>query len=234
MQIVSYFCAMKKSQPQIVFELQSINLRGKRYPRREVYVDCVGLFWTKEEAEEAMRARINEEKAWCAEYGSPGDYYDDVLCHYIREVRVCHKLTPFRDCALNRWYSYTADGVLNDYIDVDENGKFHGRKEEDIHFHEGDIVEIIGFNDAELAIVYGTPPTCEWVQERHQWAEQHHPDWPFMLDDTDDSYTVLYLGEGDTHDHPNCVCVFKPTHRVAAGTKARLQAKLKEIKELWS
>lgn len=58
-------------------------------------------------------------------------------------------------------------------------------------YKPGDIIEYIGYKDTVYTAIVGyTPPTVKEVEERG-----------LVLDDTDDSYLVYELGEGDTHDH---------------------------------
>ena len=50
------------SREKSVYELQKIHIRGARYPKREVYLNRIGLFCTKEEAEKAMHDKVKSQK----------------------------------------------------------------------------------------------------------------------------------------------------------------------------
>ena len=132
-----------------IYEVQQICFESRRYPRRRIRLQRVGLFQTKESAEDAMHAYIKHEKECCETWDE--DYYADSLGYYIDEVLVHNKYSEFYENERSqRCYSYTADGELNDCAVLDEFGWFRGRKLKDVRFKEGDIVEIMGFDYSEL------------------------------------------------------------------------------------
>ena len=122
-----------------IYEVQQICFESRRYPRRRIRLQRVGLFQTKESAEDAMHAYIKHEKECCETWDE--DYYADSLGYYIDEVLVHNKYSEFYENERSqRCYSYTADGELNDCAVLDEFGWFRGRKLKDVRFKEGDIV----------------------------------------------------------------------------------------------
>ena len=214
-----------------VYELQQINVWG-RYPSRNIGYLTVGLFDTCDHAKEAMHDFIRQEmERWVHLYGDEKEYYKNCLGYYIRERTVYNHLT-LEYVEVIRFRSYTADGELIDYNDINELGQFTGRKPQNIRFKVGDIVEVIQNRRLELAIVGSLPPTEEWVKERTEYCREHYPDRPLELDDTDDSYTVYFIGEGDTHSHPSCTSVFRPSKKIPAGIVKKLKDKLQEMKRM--
>ena len=215
-----------------IYEVQQICFESRRYPRRRIRLQRVGLFQTKESAEDAMHAYIKHEKECCETWDE--DYYADSLGYYIDEVLVHNKYSEFYENERSqRCYSYTADGELNDCAVLDEFGWFRGRKLKDVRFKEGDIVEIMGFDYSELAIVSAPPPTEEVYQRLKKRAQELYPNIPFSMDESDDCYFVYTLGDGDTHEHVLCFNVFRPTRPVPAKIATQLKEKLEEMKKTY-
>jgi hypothetical protein len=172
---------------------------------------------------------IKHEKKCCETWG--GNYYADCLGYFIDEVLVYNRFYEIIDDKRpNKCYSYTADGELNDCAALDEFGWYRGRKVKDIRFKEGGIVEILGFDYSELAIVSAPPPSKEVYKQLAKRAKELHPKQSFFMDESDDCYLVYTLGEGDTHEHVLCYNVFRPTRPVPAKIAAKLKAKLEEMK----
>lgn len=212
-----------------IYEVQQICFESHRYPRRRNRLQRVGLFQTKESAEEALHEYIKHEKKCCETWG--GNYYADCLGYFIDEVPVYnHYSEIIEDKRPNRCYSNTADGELNDCAALDEFGWYRGRRVKDIRFKEGDIVEILGYDYSELAIVSAPPPSKEVYKQLAKRAKEQHPKQSFFMDESDDCYLVYTLGEGDTHEHVLCYNVFRPTRPVPAKIAAQLKAKLEEMK----
>ena len=215
-----------------IYEVQQICLDSHRYPRRRYRLQRIGFFQTKESAEEALHAYIKHEKECCETWG--GNYYTDCFGYFINEVSVYNRYSEvIEDERPNRCYSYTADGELNDCAALDELGWYRGRKVKDIRFKEGDIVEIIGFNCLELAIVSAPPPSEDVYKQMAKRAKERHSKQSFFMDESDDCYLVYTLGEGDTHEHILCFNVFRPTRPVPAKIAAQLKAKLEEMKKTY-
>ena len=215
--------AVVKSFP--VYEVQQICLDGRRYPRRRISLQRVGFYDTKEHGEEVMREFLETEKK---NYEVRGlDYHDDCLGYFLFELLVHDKPSSFywneRPC---KCYSFNADGVLNDFVALDEFGWYRGRKAEDIRFKIGDIVEIVDGGVAELAIIGGLPRTKECYRYLEESDEEcEHPCQ--FLDESDDCYLVYPVdGEEGVHYHPQCYKVFPPTRPVSARITALLKARL--------
>ena len=215
-----------------IYEVQQICFESRRYPRKRVRLQRVGLFQTKESAEEAMHAYIKHEKKCCETWG--GNYYADCLGYFIDVVLVYNRFYEIIDDKRpNKCYSYTADGELNDCAALDEFGWYRGRKVKDVRFKEGDIVEIMGFDYSVLAIVSAPPPSEEVYQRLKKRAQELYPNIPFSMDESDDCYFVYTLGEGDTHEHVLCFNVFCPTRPVPAKIATQLKEKLEEMKKTY-
>ena len=122
---------------------------------------------------------------------------------------------------------------MNDCAALDEFGWYRGRKVKDIRFKEGGIVEILGFDYSELAIVSAPPPSKEVYKQLAKRAKELHPKQSFFMDESDDCYLVYTLGEGDTHEHVLCYNVFRPTQPVPAKIAAKLKQKLEEMKKTY-
>ena len=211
-----------------IYEVQQICFESRRYPRRRIRLQRVGFFQTKEGAEEAMHAYIKHEKECCEKWDE--NYYADCLGYYIDEVLVHNKYSEFYENERpQRCFSYTADGELNDCAALDEFGWFKGRKTKDIRFKEGDIVEFVGFDYSELAIVSAPPPSKEIYNQIAKRAKKIKKS--FFMDESDDCYMVYTLGEGDTHEHCLCYNVFRPTRPVPEKIAEKLKSKLKEMRQ---
>ena len=200
---------MKKT----VYELQQISVWGQRYPKREMHLNRIGLFDSLKNAEESMRLYIQAEKEKYKSWGHD-DYKKECLGYLISCQQVLHR--ELLDFSYHpKWWSYNADGEANDHSLANVHGDFYGRPIEEIRFQVGDIVEVLGYNCVELAIVGMLPPTPERYEElRQRWLEKHH-DGSSLMDESDDCYLVYTIGEGDTHQHIECYKVFPPSKPVS-------------------
>lgn len=179
-----------------VYELQQISVWGQRYPKRRMHLRRIGLFDSLENAKECMLLYIQDEKARCQSWGQ--DYSKECLGYLIDSQQILQKKQlDFNYHPL--WWSYNADGDTNDHSLANVRGEFYGRPVEDIRFQVGDIVEVVGYDETELAIVGMLPPTPERFEElKQRWREKYN-DHPFKMDESDDCYLVYNaLGEGDT------------------------------------
>ena len=86
----------------------------------------LGYFSTRKKAETFMLRRI-------------ADGYDNTFAYFISES-VVDGVKYATHFACKSSYSYTADGILNDYTDVGSNARYYGRTPDRIHFQVGDIV----------------------------------------------------------------------------------------------
>ncbi len=199
---------MKKT----VYELQQISVWGQRYPKRKAHLNRIGLFDSLKNAEESMRLFIEAEKEKYKNWGCD-DYKKECFGYLISSQQVLHRALP--DFSNHpQWWSYNADGEANDHSLAMESGAFFGRPVEEIRFQVGDIVEVLGYDSVELAIVGMLPPTPERYEELKQRRLEKHDDFPSLMDDSDDCYLVYTIGEGDTHQHIKCYKVFPPSKLV--------------------
>lgn len=186
----------------------------KHYPQFKVRSNHMAFGATLEEAEQLMRLDIERRKE--------GDEAD-VMCYYIREVamrRLCynHEFVSLRmydaSGALTEQSCCSSGCYCDSQIEYDEDGNlrddfvFHGHPEDKIRFHKGDIVEIYGRDEVSLAVVAGTPPTLERIEELKQRA----PD--LCCDEGDDCYLVLDGPSYGSHQHVPCHRVFAPHYPI--------------------
>ena len=194
-----------------VYELQQIRIMGHRYPRRKIRINKIGIYDTRKHAEQALQDYVQQEKRNYSCWDKAQTYYADCLGYYIVEYRVCASLEQYsKDVPV--WRSYTADGELNDCSKTNHSGVFCGRRQEDIRFQVGDMVEIVSNDYVELAIVGALPPTNEWYQERVADCRETYTGRRFRLDFSDDCYLVYpFQAESGYHEHVVCYNVFRPT-----------------------
>lgn len=199
---------------EFVYELQQIRIMGHRYPRRKIRINKIGIYDTRKHAEQALQDYVQQEKRNYSCWDKAQTYYADCLGYYIVEYRVCASLEQYsKDVPV--WRSYTADGELNDCSKTNHSGVFCGRRQEDIRFHVGDMVEIVSNDYVELAIVGALPPTNEWYQERVADCRETYTGRRFRLDFSDDCYLVYpFQAERGYHEHVVCYNVFRPTKPV--------------------
>ena len=188
-----------------VYELQQISVWGQRYPKRRMHLRRIGIFDSLENAKECMLLYIQDEKARCQSWGQ--DYSKESLGYLINSQQILQKeQLDFNYHPL--WWSYNADGDTNDHSLANVRGEFCGRPVEDIRFQVGDIVEVVGYDETELA-----------------------NDHPFKMDESDDCYLVYNaLGEGDTHQHVECYKVFPPGKKVPESIAQKLKQKIDDLK----
>ena len=199
---------------EFVYELQQIRIMGHRYPRRKIRINKIGIFDSRKHAEQALQDYVQQEKRNYSRWDKAQTYYADCLGYYIVEYRVCASLEQYsKDVPV--WRSYTADGELNDCSKTNHSGVFCGRRQEDIRFQVGDMVEIVSNDYVELAIVGALPPTNEWYQERVADCRETYTGRQFRLDFSDDCYLVYpFQAERGYHEHVVCYNVFRPTKPV--------------------
>ena len=199
---------------EFVYELQQIRIMGHRYPRRKIRINKIGIFDSRKHAEQALQDYVQQEKRNYSCWDKAQTYYADCLGYYIVEYRVCASLEQYsKDVPV--WRSYTADGELNDRSKTNHSGVFCGRRQEDIRFQVGDMVEIVSNDYVELAIVGALPPTNEWYQERVADCRETYTGRRFRLDFSDDCYLVYpFQAERGYHEHVVCYNVFRPTKPV--------------------
>ena len=208
---------------EFVYELQQIRIMGHRYPRRKIRINKIGIYDTRMHAEQALQDYVQQEKRNYSCWDKAQTYYADCLGYYIVEYRVCASLEQYsKDVPV--WRSYTADGELNDRSKTNHSGVFCARRQEDIRFYVGDMVEIVSNDYVELAIVGALPPTNEWYQERVADCRETYTGRRFRLDFSDDCYLVYpFQAERGYHEHVVCYNVFRPTKPVPKHVLSELQ-----------
>lgn len=214
-----------------VYELQQISVWGQRYPKRRMHLQRIGIFDTLKDAKDCMRLYIKDEKDRYQSWGR--DYSKECLGYLINSQQILQKELPdFNYHPL--WWSYNANGEANDHSLANVHGDFYGRPLKDIRFQVGDIVEVVCYDETELAIVGMLPPTPERYEELKQRCLDEFYDRPFKMDESDDCYLVYNaLGEGDTHQHVECYKVFPPGKKVPESIAHKLKQKMEEMKKSW-
>ena len=165
-----------------LFVLEVVTFTKKRRRHKDDYqpfireVSDVSFHKRFEEAETGISRFIDEHCAW-----------DDIYCFYIYQVPLGVSLTPFCFDSYAVWL-YDQHGTLIDerpYPSYLFGCYFCGRPKEKLRFHIGDVVEY----RSKLCIVISVP-------------KEHYDS---MLDELEDSYCVLYLGQDfDQYDWLNC------------------------------
>lgn len=140
-----------------------------------------------------------------------------VLMYSVREklINVGHYGS---DCLTERIYDLRGELIdrrMFSTIFEAKNSKFYGRKQSEIRFSKGEIVEVIGGGEAHLAFVVGLPLTEEEAQEIYRKAAADGYE-DFTLDWTDDFYTVLTNHDYASHEHVDGMNLIKPSFKVSA------------------
>ena len=142
---------------------------------------------------------------------------EDVYAFFIREVPV-DVPAPGVHCLSERVYG--PDGQLIDFRDFssvdDAPGVFEGRSPERIRFKQGDIVEVLGRDEVELAFVAGFPTSREEAARINSKAI-------ITLDVTDDSYMVFLGPTFSFHQHIDALRVFAPHFKVPGPMLRRIE-----------
>lgn len=148
---------------------------------------------------------------------------EDVYALYIREVPV-DLPAPGYECISERVYG--PDGQLVDFRDfstVSESPDvFEGRSPDRIRFKQGDIVEVLGMDEVELAYVANGPVSREEAARINSEAI-------ITLDVTDDSYMVFLGPTFSFHQHIDALRVFPPHLKVPGPMLRRIE----RSKECW-
>ena len=199
--------------PQTVFELIGISCDDVIIAERKCSSTSLGLYSTLSLAEKRMREETQTQ--W-------GGYW----AYVIEELPFDRGRRIFQS-----YRSYNRKGEPNDECLLDDSLYFHGRTPEQIRFQKGDIVWALGGGYLTLGIITQLPPSTEWVKEREELSMYNYR--PFIMDDTDDVYTVYSIGEGDTQRHIFSPKVFPVTEEVPEGLVQQLRDKHKEMEELY-
>ncbi len=233
-----------------IFKLEVIEIeelpKNKRshYPKYKVYPHASALAPTLKEAEALMRKDIGYRQKMKEE----DDYPMDTFCYYISECPM-GLMHYEREYLSQRMYdgegklidqTYCSSGFSLYYptiCDEPEYEKhpdeiFHGRPEEKIRFHRGDIVEVYCGDEVKLATVLGSPLTTKWVWDsipRFQKRGMGIDDMPF--DETDDTYTVIDGPGYEYHEHVSAMQVFAPHYHVPLYLQRRFKGYLEKAEK---
>lgn len=208
------------------------------YPIYKVRTYSRAFATTLEEAERLMHQDILYRK----KIKESDDWMQEVFCYYISDKPL--DMMHFKDEYLSQ-RMYDAEGSLIDKslcstgfrtyspnicnmseYDRNEDETFHGRSEEQIRFHKGDIVEVLRGNEVKLAIVVGTPLTTEWIWKKRQEIEEKLGSevMPYEYDTSDDSYTVIDGPGYEYHDHVSAMQVFAPHHPIPTDIQQKFRS----------
>lgn len=197
----------------------------KRYPKYDVRIEYEFFFFNLEEAKKKLQILVAESK----ENNNQVTY-----CYYIEEFPICAgEYSEENGDRLVSWRVYDGDGNLLDYSRCSElnchwgtiYGRYLGRPDEDIHFHEGDIVEVLDICECEvkLYVVMSENTNIDWrwrffnhVEEWYHGQNQKditdEDRWKvYFADYSDDQYALC---DGPNymvyHEHVNSRFIFKP------------------------
>lgn len=195
-----------------LFVLQVVTFTKKRRQHKDDYQPFIKEVWdvsfykNLEEAEAGISWFLNEHSEW-----------DDIYCFYIHKVPHGVFLSPYWPDSYAVWL-YDQHGTLIDerpYPSYRFGCHFGGRPKEKLRIHIGDVVEY----QSRLCIVIAVP--------------EEHCDR--MMDETDDSYCVLYLEQDFehfwlNHAHPECIRVMPPRFPVSQ----KVQDQITRVKEWYA
>lgn len=190
-----------------VFQVLAVYYKHpRRYPVFKVYWIQLHMASSLSLAEEFLKT-----------YAQDPRNREDVYAFYIREVPV-DVPAPGTQCLSERVYG--PDGQLIDFRDFssvdDAPGVFEGRSPEMIRFKQGDIVEVLGMDEVELAFVANGPVSREEASRINSKAI-------VTLDVTDDSYMVFLGPTFSFHQHIDALSVFSPHFKIPGSMLRRIE-----------
>ena len=168
-----------------IFEVSVVySCREKReshFPSYPIWGDQIMVATSVEAAEQYIRTRPRGKNA---------------LKYSIKEIRL--NVGKYRCiCLTERIYDWKGELIDKRMYSKDteeKNSKFYGRKQSEIRFSIGDIVEVLHGDEAFLAMIIGLPLTEEEAQEKYKKAAADGYD-DYALDWTDDTYAILSYGK---------------------------------------
>lgn len=200
----------------------NINMDLPYYPCYSVQCLVESYALSLADAEQAIKRIIHESEEPVAE----------LYCIYVDELPLgdnTHMNCVSRclyDCEANLIeQSMCSDTYINE--EHTPYRHFRGRNPETIRFKVGDIVEVFSGDQVSLAVVVDVPPSIERCYQiavkmcrkkglyRHEdMPQQQWEDYCFnngyVLDETDDCYTVLDAADYESHSHVSSLHVLKP------------------------
>ena len=165
---------------------------------------------------------------------------DENLYCFVVEAHCCGVDMHFG--TKERWL-FLPDGTLYAHTfpgdeEIERNMEYDGRAQEDCHFKEGDMVEMIDDETVTLGIVLQQPPTPDQVEKiRKKLRDDGMPE--DTIDGSEDRYITLsgiFKEDGNSaymhcHRHPLASSLLPPSMPVPTKLKKRLQELLKRVKE---
>ncbi len=205
-----------------------------RQPRFKTELGRMSYFFSKDEAEKAIRANASHNS----------DERMSVYRYFLRELPYGEAL--YASEYKSEWV-YDADGVLLDHSLCSTCHRdfhtmeftFFGRKLEQIRFAVGDIVEWYdGDGNVWLGVVAGIPYSVERCKDLYEtirrsprFAGLSDEQLFFPLDSSDDSYVVVntenYM---ESHVHVSAHYVSAPTFPVPRKIRERFELCIKKYK----
>lgn len=175
------------------------------YPNYKVSTWKLAITSTLEKAEYLMREYLEKT--------------DPELIHSIKINEIpLDRHCPGDACLSSYLYDYEGNRIDERTFStiMEDNGIYPGRTPEQIRFKNGDIVEVMNGEEIELGFVVGVPPDPEWAERFNNYVGIH-------MDDTDDSYTILFGSNFAYHEHADSLFVFKPRYKVHPLVQKRLE-----------
>ena len=190
-----------------IFQLKSLEIGGCRRNcnnGHKVYEADLGLYGSREKAEEAMR-RLIKENQWSTFFA---------FFIYERELNPCLDEEGYGYQGVT---SYYPDGTLycESPYDVSCKKIFRGRPAETIKLKVGDLAWFWRGDTIEPCLVFATPCTTE---EYAAICQKNGVDPQY--DYSDDCYGVYNYGHN--HDHPYTWCLFPFTGKITQRNMERL------------
>ncbi|MBK6607898.1 MAG: hypothetical protein IPQ05_20410 [Leptospiraceae bacterium] len=201
-----------------IFKLEVVTYEGiVKYPK-ELDFDHLGYFRNPLQAERFMK-ELKSNPVWKSLYSLEKNPKDQtsILFFKLAEYSVDRKneivlSTRIYGKDLNLYHSRLKA----------ENLPFTGRKESEIFFRKGDIIEFIQSNGLHIGIIGEAPWTREQlkkIMKERKWKTN-------LTDQVDDCYYVLYGKDKFSHAHPPTYFVFKPTGNVSQKVQKMLRDRL--------
>ncbi len=201
-----------------IFELEVLTYNGfVTYPKK-LNFEHLGYFSNPTQAEKFMK-ELNSNPVWKSLYSREKNQKDkkSILVFNLTELSVNGKNEIVLSIRI-----YGEDRNLYHSRLKAEKKPFTGRKESEIFFKEGDIVEFIQGAFLRIGVVGAAPWTGEQlkkVMRERKWKNN-------LTDQTDDCYYVLYGKDEFSHAHPPTFFVFKPKGSISPRIKKMLCERL--------
>lgn len=201
-----------------IFNLEVLTYNGfVTYPKK-INFEHLGYFSNPTQAEKFMK-ELNSNPVWKSLYSLEKNQKDkkSILVFKLTELSVNGKNEIVLSIRI-----YGEDRNLYHSRLKAEKKPFTGRKEREIFFKEGDIVEFIQGAFLRIGVVGAAPWTGEQlkkVMRERKWKNN-------LTDQTDDCYYVLYGKDQFSHAHPPTFFVLKPKGSISPRIKKMLQDRL--------